>query len=116
MEPIDQSLRSIRETRYVVDCTPFPQSLEEKHIPFHTTPSHDHPNTVLNHNSSETMFSKVNETLCGSSIIPTMVMLGYHFSTSHLQSYISHGDHATLSSSTHSDISLIDREDAGGKR
>ena len=114
-ESIDQLLRSIGDTKDVVDCIPSPQSVEEKGIPFHTTPLHDHYNSFLNQNSSETMFSNVNETLCGSSIIPTMVMLRSHSSTSHLQSNIRHGDHATLSSSTHNGISLRDGKDPSDK-
>lgn len=58
------------------------------------------------------MFLKFNETLCGSSKIPTMVMLGSHSYISHLQSDISHGDHVALSSSAHNGISLRSGEDA----
>jgi len=53
----------------VVDYTLSPQSVELKGIPFHTTPSHDHSCTSLNLNSSGTMFSKDNQTLCGSATI-----------------------------------------------
>jgi len=116
MEPVDQSLRSIREASNVDDCVVLPKVVKDKNITFHSTPSHDHPCTFVNQNSSETMFSKANETLCGSSIIPTMVMSGSHSYTSHLESDISHGDHATLSSSTQNNISIRDEEDAGGKR
>lgn len=88
----------------------------EKYIKDTYTLSHDHSYTSLNLNSSETMISKGNETLCGLYLIPTVVMAGSHYSIVHLDSEILNGDHVTLYSLAHYDTSKKGEEDLNDKR
>jgi len=113
IEPVDQSIRSIRETCDVFERTPLRKGAKVKIIPYHITLSHDHPCTYVDSNSSGTMLTKYSETLCESS---TMVTSGSHFSNVHLRLDILKGYHAILSSSTHNDISLKNGEDVGERR
>ena len=62
------------------------------------------------------MISKGNESLCGLSRIPAVVMEGSHSSTVHLDSDIHNGDHVTYYSPTHQDISYKGEVDLNDKR
>jgi len=115
-ESIDKFLISIEQSKDILDCVPGPQSDEVREIPQHAeikdtcVPSHDHIYTSLDQNSNETMLSKDNETLCGFTRIPTVVMTGSHSSSLHLNSHILKEDHVALSSFAHHDIPHKDEE------
>ena len=114
---VDQFLKYIETSEEIPSCTPSSQfdkvgeTLNLIKIKDTFDLTHDHMHMFVALDSSESVISMDNETLCGFFQIPIVVMSGSHSSTFYLNSDVIKNDHVALSSLVHHDIPCKDDED-----